>query len=64
MSGRDDLRRARRLWIEHGGTVEDIWRTGEERYTHPSEAKPIKVNKRRKDTPRKLLAALRRIMML
>lgn len=64
MSGRDDLRRARRLWIEHGGTVEDVRRTGEERYVHPAESKPITVNKRRKDTPRKLLSALRRIMML
>lgn len=64
MSGRGDLRRARKLWMEYGGTVEDVRRTGEERYLHPAEPKPIKVNKRRKDTPRKLLSALRRIMML
>lgn len=64
MSGRDNLRIARRLWIQHGGDVEDVRRTGEERYIHPREHKPITVNKRRKDTPRKLLTALRRIMML
>lgn len=64
MSVRDDLHRARSMWIEHGGTVEDVRRTGEERYIHPKEPKPIKVNKRRKDTPRKLVSALRRIMML
>jgi len=62
MSGRDDLRHARKMWIENGGSVEDVHRTGEERYTHPSEQKPIKVNKRRKDTPRKLWSALCRIM--
>lgn len=64
MSGRKDLRSARKLWLELGGSVEDVRRTGEERYVHPAEAKPIKVNKRRKDTPRKLLTALRRIMVL
>jgi hypothetical protein len=64
MSGRDDLRHARNMWIEHGGTVVDVRRTGEERYLHPKEPKPIKVNKRRKDTPRKLMSALRRIMLL
>lgn len=64
MSGRDDLRRVRKLWIEHGGTVDDVRRTGEERYVHPARSKPITVNKRRKDTPRKLLSALRQIMML
>lgn len=63
MSGRDNLRCARTMWIGHGGTVEDVRRTGEERYKHPTLAKPITVNKRRKDTPRKLLSALRRIMM-
>ncbi len=62
MSGRDNLRRVRKMWIQYGGTVEDVWRTGEERYSHPNEPKPIKVNKRRKDTPRVLLTALRRIM--
>lgn len=62
MSGRDNLRLVRKMWIENGGYIEDVRRTGEERYTHPREMKPIKVNKRRKDTPRKLLSALRRII--
>jgi len=64
MSGPGDLRRARKLWKEHGGNVEDVRRTGEERYSHPTERKSIKVNKRRKDTPRKLLSALRRVMLI
>jgi len=44
MSGPGDLRRARKLWKEHGGNVEDVRRTGEERYSHPTERKSIKVN--------------------
>lgn len=67
MSGRDiptapNLRDARELWRGFGGDIEDIRRTGEERYVHPSIERPIKVNKRRKDTPRKLVTALRRIV--
>lgn len=67
MSGRDiptapNLRNTRKLWRNFGGDVEDVRRTGEERYSHPSIERPIKVNKRRKDTPRKLVAALRRIV--
>ena len=56
-----NLRIARRLWRSLGGSVEDVPRTGEERYTHPRLARPITVNKRRKDAPRKLVTALRRI---
>ena len=55
------LRHVRRLWIKSGGDFDDVRRTGEERYTHPSLERPITVNKRRKDTPRKLVTALRRI---
>ena len=62
MSGHDSLRAARRQWVELGGYVEDVRRTGEERYRHPREPKPITVNKRRKDVPRKLRCALRRLM--
>lgn len=66
MSGRDipvalNLREARQLWKRFGGTVEDIRRTGEERYRHPSIECPITVDKRRKDAPRKLTTALRRL---
>lgn len=66
MSGRDisaalSLREARQLWKRFGGTVEDIRRTGEERYRHPEIERPITVDKRRKDAPRKLTTALRRL---
>jgi hypothetical protein len=66
MSGRDiptapNLRETRELWRGLGGNVEDIRRTGEERYSHRSIERPIRVNKRRKDAPRKLVTALRRI---
>jgi hypothetical protein len=61
MCGRDNLRHARKEWIRCGGRVVDVRRTGEERYSHPSLERPITVNKRRKDPPRNLLKALRRI---
>ncbi len=62
MHCRDNLRHARKLWIQCGGSVEDVRRTGEERYSHPRLSRPITVNKRRHDTPRKLLSAFRQIM--
>ncbi len=55
------LREARGLWKLFGGLVEDVRRTGEERYSHPNIERPITVNKRRKDAPRKLAVALRRL---
>lgn len=66
MSGRDiptapSLRETRKLWRCLAGEVLDIRRTGEERYSHPNIDRPITVNKRRKDAPRKLITALRRI---
>lgn len=55
------LRYARQRWISLGGSVKNIRGTGEERYSHPSIQRPITVNKRRKDSPRKLMTALRRL---
>lgn len=66
MSGHDiptglSLREARALWKCFRGSVEDVRRTGEERYSHPSIEGSITVNKRRKDAPRKLVVALRHL---
>lgn len=58
------LRKARELWRTHGGMVDDVRRTGEERYTHPALLHSIKVNKRRKDAPKKLVSAIRRLVGL
>ncbi len=62
ISGVPSLRTARHEWLLLGGYVEDIWRTGEERYTHPAFDRPITVNKRRRDASKKLLSALRRLV--
>jgi hypothetical protein len=56
-----NLRTARRIWVDLGGIVYDRRRSGEEVYTHPLIARPITVNKRRKDAPRELTAAISRI---
>lgn len=62
MPGRKNLRHARKLWAKNGGKIEDVRRTGEQRFTHPDFPKPITVNKRRKDTPRALYAPLGRLL--
>jgi hypothetical protein len=56
------LRRVRALWLTLGGCVIDVRRTGEERYSHPGIARPITVNKRRKDTPKALIVECRRLV--
>lgn len=55
------LRDAKRMWIAVGGSVDDKNGTGEEVYRHPELIKPITVNKRRDDAPRKLTVALNRL---
>lgn len=55
------LRDAREKWRSYGGAVKDVRRTGEERYSHPSIERPIKVNKRRHDAPKILEKYLRKI---
>ena len=56
------LREARKLWRRCGGEVAGILGTGEERYSHPEIERSIRVNKRKKQAPRKLTTALRRIL--
>lgn len=52
----------RTAWIAVGGTVEDVRRTGEERYRHPLCPHHIRTNKRRKDVPAKLLSSYNTIL--
>lgn len=59
-----NLRDARSLWRRLHGNVEDRRKTGEEVYRHPAMQKPICANKRRKDAPRELTAALRQLSRL
>jgi hypothetical protein len=54
---RDALAEARAL----GCVVKDVRRTGEKRVSHPSIAATVRINGRRKDTPRKLTCMLRRV---
>jgi len=57
----ESRRRFRREWLAVGGTIEDVRRTGEERYRHALCAHPIRTNKRRKDVPAKLLSCINAI---
>lgn len=45
-----------------GVAVERVHRTGELRFSHPSWPTTVRVNSRRKDSPRKLLVMLRRVL--
>lgn len=54
---RESLAHARRL----GATVTHPRRTGEVRLQHPAMAKPVLANGRRKDSPRKVVAWLRKL---
>lgn len=51
-------RRFNHYWLASGGSIMDVRRTGEERYFHPLCPHPVRVNKRRKDVPAKLLSCL------
>ena len=51
-----------RILLRFGGTVADVRRTGEVRYSHPFvEAKP-RANKRRKDAPNHLVDFVRAVV--
>ena len=61
MAGVPNLCEALRRAHELGCKVSHIRATGEVRVSHPAVTKPVRVNGRRKDTPRKLLSMLRRL---
>lgn len=56
-----NLRDADARFRELGGSVRNINRTGENAYWHPSLMRQIVVNSRRKDAPRALTTAIRRL---
>ncbi len=39
-----DIRLAKRLWLEAGGQIEQVRRTGEVRYVHPDFERPLRLN--------------------
>jgi hypothetical protein len=59
---RDNLRQTLKYAEKLGCKVEKIRRSGEIRISHRDLPRPIRINGRRKDVPRKLESALRRIV--
>ncbi len=59
MQGTPNQRDAANLWCRAGGSVAPVNRTGEWFWRHPVFDRPVRTNRRRKDAPRHLLAALR-----
>lgn len=57
-----DHRRAQRLWIEAGGAIESVRRTGEIRYRHSFFPDVLTINGRRADTPAVVLHHLNRLV--
>jgi len=56
-----NLMKARAEWVARGGFVYSKRCTGEDVYGHPEIPKRIVVNRRRKDAPRALTSAIRRL---
>lgn len=51
------------LWLENGGTIVDVRRTGERRYVHPAKRKrSAAYNRRRKDAPVRLVTFVRQVL--
>ena len=48
-----------KILVELGGTIEYPRRTGEAIYRHPCLPRPVRVNNRRKDSTRELVAFVR-----
>jgi hypothetical protein len=57
-----NLRTFDRIWREIGGTVEIAYRTGEAVYAHPKLDRRVRINSRRKDTPRILTACAQLVL--
>lgn len=55
------LRIARRIWIECGGSIVGVRRTGEVFYIHPLFERPLRVNNRRNDVCGKLMTRLNQV---
>jgi hypothetical protein len=64
LTGTPNLIDAERAARSLGVTVLKVYRTGEIRFMHPSFTRSVKVNERRKDAPRALLVALRKVAAL
>jgi hypothetical protein len=61
--GVPNLRDAKKWWIALGGTVTYPRRTGEALFHHPLVGR-VRVDNRRKDSPRELVTKLRRLIEL
>lgn len=61
MTGNPNLREALALARRMGCSVDPVNRTGEVKITPPAGGPPVVCNGRRKDTPRVLIKALRRL---
>lgn len=57
-----DPSKVSRIWMDIGGSVAPVRRTGEIRYTHPLFASPLTVNGRRQDVPAKLISRVNQII--
>lgn len=59
-----DSRHFKRLWLDHGGFIFHVNRTGEVRYEHPWIVRGIRANDRRKDVPAKLISQLNQVIRM
>jgi len=57
-------RRAKKIWILLGGTVNYVHGTGELRFLHPVFASTVRINGRRLDVPAVLLTRINQLLRM
>jgi hypothetical protein len=57
-------RLAKRVWVSLGGTIEQVRRTGEERYRHPAFPDTIRANARRSDVTAIVLCRINKLIQV
>jgi hypothetical protein len=56
-----DKRLIKKFWIDLGGTIDRVRRTGEVRYIHPTIKKSFRVNDRRTDVPAVIICLINKL---
>lgn len=56
-----DARVGRKEWAKTGGQIDQVWGTGDERWSHPLVLRPLTLNCRRKDLPKKAATLINQV---
>ena len=56
-----DVRLAQKMWLQMGGSIDPLRRTGEIQYRHPFFVRPLRLNGRRADVAGKLMSRINQV---